>query len=325
MGHTKHQNRWQTAEGGGINSIAYGKTRDETGITTINHLITPTKISNDTDTGEKNKIKTREEIQIQTGKALGEQEYRDIIKATQHYLQTKGTSLQNLPNPGIGPTLEGLTRMLGWMKKGSKHFYGWLRASINIGELTKASEKQINTTLGTMQSLQFFRGIYKNVSKIKCNPAQKFQEQMITMHRQALNYIVSKDRKNNVQPECTFCTIGPINQRSEIEDHRHFYSDCIYVERYWTEIKIWASHDHNAEYKTRDRIYGKSNQHPYSIDNTLLRESRSTLWKCRQIKTLPNISSLKSKLKKQIPLLIIVQKDQTIKQGLEKLLRMAGN
>ena len=310
---------------GGINSIAYGKTRDETGITTINHLITPTKTPNDIETGEKNKIKTREEIQIQTGKTLGEQEYRDIIKATQHYLQTKGTSLQNLPNPGIGPTLEGLTRMLGWMKKGSKHFYGWLRGSINIGELTKASEKKINTTLGTMQSLQFFRGIYKNVSKIKCNPAQKFQEQMITMHRQALNYIVSKDRKNNVEPECTFCTIGPINQRSEIEDHRHFYSDCIYVERYWTEIKIWASHEHNAEYKTRDRIYGKSNQHPYSIDNTLLRESRSTLWKCRQIKTLPNISSLKSKLKKQIPLLIIVQKDKTIKQGLEKLLRMAEN
>ena len=57
----------------------------------------------------------------------------------------------------------------------------------------------------------------------------------------------------------------------------------------------------------------------------MLRESRSTLWKCRQIKTLPNISSLKSKLKKQIPLLIIVQKDKTIKQGLEKLLRMAEN
>ena len=147
---------------------------------------------------------------------------------------------------------------------------------------------------------------------------------MIIMHRQALNYIVSKDRKNNVQPGCTFCTIGTINQRIEIEDHKHFYSKCIYVERYWTDIKNWASDDHNAEYKTRDRLYGKSNQHPYTIDNTLLRESRSTLWKCRQIKTLPNISSLKSRLIKQIPILILVQKDQTIKQGLEKLLRMAG-
>ena len=147
---------------------------------------------------------------------------------------------------------------------------------------------------------------------------------MIIMHRQALNYIVSKDKKNNVQPGCTFCTIGIINQRIEIKTHIHFYSKCIYVERYWTDIKNWASDDHNAEYKTRDRLYGKSNQHPYTIDNTLLRESRSTLWKCRQIKTLPNISSLKSRLIKQIPILILVQKDQTIKQGLEKLLRMAG-
>ena len=148
---------------------------------------------------------------------------------------------------------------------------------------------------------------------------------MITMHRQALNYIVSKDRKNNIQPECTFCTIGPINQRIEIEDHKHFYSKCIYVERYWTEIKNWAINDHNAEYKTRDRLYGKSNQHPYSIDNTLLREVRSTLWKCRLIKTIPKISSLKSRLIRQIPILILVQKDQQIKQGLEKLQRMAGN
>ena len=89
--------------------------------------------------------------------------------------------------------------------------------------------------------------------------------------------------------------------------------------------KNWAINDHNAEYKTRDRIYGKSNQHPYSIDNTLLRESRSTLWKCRQIKTKPKLTSLKSRLIRQIPTLILVQKDPQIKLGLEKLLRMAGN
>ena len=139
--------------------------------------------------------------------------------------------------------------MLGWEKKGSKHFYSWLRAKINMGELTKDSEDHINTTLGTMQSLQFFRGIYINTSKIKCNPPQKFQEQMVTMHRQALNYIVSKDKKNNILPGCTFRTIGITNQRIEIETHKHFYSKCIYVERYWTDIKNWAINDHNAEYK----------------------------------------------------------------------------
>ena len=35
---------------GGINSIAYGRTRDETGITTINHLITHVEKPIDTDT-----------------------------------------------------------------------------------------------------------------------------------------------------------------------------------------------------------------------------------------------------------------------------------
>ena len=155
----------------------------------------------------------------------------------QNYLQTVGTNLKDLQNPGEGPNLEGLTRMLGWEKKGSKHFYTCLGAKTNIGDLTKASELKINTTLGTRQSLQFFRGIYDNTSKIKCNPAQKFQEQMITMHRQALNYIVCKDRKNNVLAGCTFCTIGVINQTIEDETHKHFYAECIYVQRYWTEIK----------------------------------------------------------------------------------------
>ena len=135
---------------GGINIIAYGRTRDETGITTINHLITHVEKPIDTDTRESNRIKTKAELQIQTGKAITDNEYQEIIRAVQHYLQTKGTNLKNLPNPGVGPTHEGLTRMLGWEKKGSKHFYTWLRANINTGELTKASEDQINRTLGTI-------------------------------------------------------------------------------------------------------------------------------------------------------------------------------
>ena len=108
-------------------------------------------------------------------------------------LETHRTSLKDLVNPGIGPQLEGLTRMLGWGKKGSKHLYNWQRAKINTGNLTKDSENHINRTLGRMQSITFFNGIYKNSSLIKCNPTQKFQKQMIGMHRQALNYIVSKD------------------------------------------------------------------------------------------------------------------------------------
>ena len=55
-----------------------------------------------------------------------------------------------MENPGIGPQLEGLTRMLGWQKKGSQHFYTWQRAKINTGNLTKESENHINRTLGRM-------------------------------------------------------------------------------------------------------------------------------------------------------------------------------
>ena len=89
--------------------------------------------------------------------------------------------------------------------------------------------------------------------------------------------------------------------------------------------KNWVINDHNAEYKTRDRLYGKADQHPHSIDNTLLREARSTLWKCRLIKTIPKISFLKSRLIKQIPTLILMQKDQQTIQSLKKLQKMAEN
>ena len=61
----------------------------------------------------------------------------------------------------------------------------------------------------------------------------------------------------------------------DIETHKHFYSDCIHVERYWTNIRDWAIPNHNAHYTPRDRIYGKADQNAYSIDSTLLREARS--------------------------------------------------
>ena len=99
---------------GGINSIAYGRNRDETGITTINHLISPAGKSIDSDTKESNRIKTKADLQIQTGKDISNQEYHEILRVVQNILQIKGTSLKDIPNPGIGPQLEGLTRILGW-------------------------------------------------------------------------------------------------------------------------------------------------------------------------------------------------------------------
>ena len=64
-----------------------------------------------TDPQESNTIETRAQIQTQTGKELSENEYREIIRAVQNYLLSVGTNLKDLPNPGEGPNLEGLTRM----------------------------------------------------------------------------------------------------------------------------------------------------------------------------------------------------------------------
>ena len=153
----------------------------------MNHLIKPISKSITESTLRSNETKSRQELEQGTGKNLGEQEYQDITSAVQNMLTVHGTSLKDIENPVIGPQHEGLTRMLSWKNKSSKHFYNWLRAKINTGNLTKDSEKQINYILGRMQSINFFNGIYKNNSKIKCNPKLKFQEQMIGKHRQALN------------------------------------------------------------------------------------------------------------------------------------------
>ena len=49
------------------------------------------------------------------------------------------------------------------------------------------------------------------------------------------------------------------------------------------------------------------NQHIVSITLSY-REARSTIWKCRLTKTLPQITDLKDRLNKQIATLILTQK-----------------
>ena len=101
----------------GVNSIGYGESRDELGITTINHLIKSVPKPINEDTKKANITKTKEDLEQQSGKTLNNQEYQDIIQAVQNMLETHRTSLKDLVNPGIGPQLEGLTRMLGWEKR----------------------------------------------------------------------------------------------------------------------------------------------------------------------------------------------------------------
>ena len=107
----------------GVNSIGYGGTRDQLGFTTINHLTKPVPKSITESATKSNETKTRQELEQETGKTVGEQDYQDITTAVQNMLIIHGTSIKDVENPGIGPQHEGLTRMLSWEKKGSKHFY----------------------------------------------------------------------------------------------------------------------------------------------------------------------------------------------------------
>ena len=59
---------------------------------------------------------------------------------------------------------------------------------------------------------------------------------MIGMNRQALNKPLSKYPRLRIAPDCTFCTIRNVQPRPQ-ETHQHFYSECIYVERLWTDIR----------------------------------------------------------------------------------------
>ena len=101
----------------GANSIGYGESRDTLGVTTINHLIKAVPKYITEATKKPNVLKSRQELQQETRKTLSNQEYHDIITATQNMLTVHGTSLKDIENPGIGPQHEGLTRILSWGKR----------------------------------------------------------------------------------------------------------------------------------------------------------------------------------------------------------------
>ena len=88
---------------------------------------------------------------------------------------------------GKKPPTSGANKITKLAKKGSKHSYTFLREKINRGSQTKQSEDRGNRMLGKMQTIQLFNNMYKKNSKIKCNPKQKYQEQMIGMNSQALH------------------------------------------------------------------------------------------------------------------------------------------
>ena len=150
---------------------------------------------------------------------------------------------------------------------------------------------------------------------------------MILLHRQALNKHLSSYKQlqgAKMDPACTFCRLRgttPLPNETPV----HFYSQCIFIQRLWTEIRDWTAPQHNSNFTIRDRVLGMANQPTYSISNTLLRETRSTIWKARIAKQIPTLREVKQRLIQQIPNLIIINTKDAVKQGLIKLMNMAAN
>ena len=76
----------------------------------------------------------------------------------------------------------------------------------------------------------------------------KHQAQRIWNIMEGLNKPLSKYPKLGREAGCTFCSI--INaQPTSNETQQPFYSECISVQRLWTEIRDWAAGNHDAFYK----------------------------------------------------------------------------
>ena len=63
----------------GVNSIGQGESKDDLGITTINHLLLATPKPIGEESKKSNAIKTKTQLEQETKKILSNQEYNDII------------------------------------------------------------------------------------------------------------------------------------------------------------------------------------------------------------------------------------------------------
>ena len=55
------------------------------------------------------------------------QEYEDLKQAVSSLMRDYGMSWTTFPDFGIGPHHQGLSILLNWKAKGSKHFYNFVR------------------------------------------------------------------------------------------------------------------------------------------------------------------------------------------------------
>ena len=100
-------------------SIAFKNTKEEPGITIVNHIIKSPSWNENT----VKRIKTRMELEKETGKDISMEDYDKIKEATTNMLRDYGLSWDTLTYSTMGPHHQGRTRLQNWKEKGSKHFY----------------------------------------------------------------------------------------------------------------------------------------------------------------------------------------------------------
>ena len=128
--------------------------------------------------------------------------------------------------------------------------------------------------------------MYKNTLKCNIQPITKIPGNHDSkIGRQALNLQLLKQKGMDIRPACTFC--------GTTRSHRnHNYSECLYTQRFWTDIKDRAQPSLKPAHILRDRLLG-IRENEYSMDDTPLREARSMIWGARSAKkTTPSSTRL---------------------------------
>ena len=107
-----------------LTSIAFGRNRNEIGINYVNQLTKKGDLGQDKC---RKRMKTRQELEDETSKNMELQEYIDLNEAVKTMLRNYGISWTTLRDYETGPHHLGLTSILNWKEKASKHFYNFLR------------------------------------------------------------------------------------------------------------------------------------------------------------------------------------------------------
>ena len=203
------------------------------------------------------------------------------LRETDKLFIKQARSLLN-PHTAITPILpshSGLTRALLWTRKGSSHWYKWLRFREEEAGLTRETEDQWNTALGRNAriSIQFWRSHYKRLKDIKWNGSIKMAEMMIGMRRQTVRRDLKTMGLSN-SDTCRLCLSEDVQ-----ETECHIYSECRKSVEFWEQLEGWARGNNLHMSGTRiTRCLGSASFAMMSPTNVLLTYGRREIFSSLQ-------------------------------------------